>query len=110
MWFKTANEEITERSLKKFLSLRAKLEKLSKMVFATQSGVYNELKRLVKDRFIKSDKLIFNRLNSAISGENNQKIALDSPHRVSNILKETISILNIKIARERKKLQEIKDE
>jgi len=110
MWFKSADKNLLKKSIKQFEELHDKLKVLSKQVYMVQGGTYNQLKKILDDRFVKSHKNIYNRLQAAIKGENNQNISLDAPHKVADILKDTMKLIELKLAKEERKLRIEEDE
>ena len=96
-----------EKNLRRLAHLKSVVHDLSYFVMASQSGGLQVLNNLLNDNLVKSREKIRLKLEQAMIGENNQKIALDAPHRFQTIMREAEEIIDVEIAEEKKELQDI---
>jgi len=75
-----------ERNIIRLEDLKVKVHELGFFAAASQSGGYQALVELLEDKLVKGRELVYNKLKSALIGENNSKIALDAPTRFQGIL------------------------
>ncbi len=94
-----------------------RLEQLSSQVhdlgffaLASNSGGYQSLCALLEENLVKGRPAIQEKLKSALTGENNQKIALDAPTRFQNIMVEAEEIIKREIGREQRELKSLDDD
>jgi len=110
-WLSKIAEADTERirdNISRLHALKKAVHELGYFVFASNSGGYTKLQELLEEKLVQGRPKVFNKLKSALKGENNQKIALDSPSRFQEILiaaEDLVSQEIIKEEREFKKLQ-----
>ena len=111
-WFIEAFSERAriQRNIRRYEELRGKIAGIKKTLFATQSGAYSKIQDLLDDKLVKVNDEISSKLSYLLNGENNQKLVLDSPHRSSDILVETILDVDQKISEEALKLRAIERE
>ena len=101
----------TERITKNILRLEALQEFLHKLAFfvvASNSGGYQSLKTVLEDNLVRGRPKVYNKLKSALMGENNSKIALDSPGNFQKIVFEAEELTKAEIGLEKRKLRELK--
>lgn len=108
-WFVRANKVETDddrimNNILRLENLKNVVHDLGYYVSASQSGGYLSLQKLLEDTLLIDKEKIWNKLNEANIGENNQKIALDSPFRFQNIMRQAEEMLAKEIFQENKKL------
>ena len=106
-WIKEAIGDVhqSERNIKRYRSLKKKFEDAKKRLYATQSGSHFALQELAEEKLVKINADIRDKVNSLICGENNQKKALDSPHKVSAVIDDIILSIDGRIEKELIKLK-----
>lgn len=87
--------------------LRTKIHHLANFVFSFNSGAFNYLEQLLKEKLVLGRPKIYSILSSALYGENNQKIALDSPGRFSEIMRNAELVVDREINQAKKDLKEL---
>lgn len=110
MWFYKISKTDIDRfkmNISKLESLKSIVHKLSDFVVSSNSGGYEVLKSLLDDNLVHGYPLVFNKLQSGLIGENNQKIALDSPSRFKNIMIESEQLIQNEIVKESRKLKKL---
>ncbi len=96
-----------EKNLRRLAHLKSVVHDLSYFVLSSQSGGLKVLSDLLNDNLVKGREKIFYKLEEAMIGENNQKLALDAPHRFQKIMREAEEIIDVEINDEEKKLRDI---
>lgn len=96
-----------ERNIRRLERLRSKVHDLGCFVISSNSGGYTYLKELVEDQLVLGRPAILSKLNEALIGENNQKIALDAPVRFQQIMREAEQIIGQEINKEKRELKEL---
>lgn len=98
-----------ERNIRRLEQLRARVHDLGFLVISSNSGGYVYLKEIVEDRLVLGRPAILSKLKEALVGENNQKIALDSPARYQKIMNEAEILIISEINKEKKELKKVKE-
>mgnify|MGYP001561310188 CR=1 FL=1 len=108
--FKQSESDIEriEHNIARWLSLRDYVHNLGDFVFASQSGGYNCLLKLLDNNLIKSNDNIHKHLHAALVGANNQKVALDSPWKFQYLMRETEKLIEKEIALSNREIRKIK--
>jgi hypothetical protein len=96
-----------ERNIRRLEHMRAKVHDLGYFVMSSNSGGYLYLKELLQDKLVLGRPKLQAKLTEALVGENNQKIALDSPLRFQQIMREAEQIIDREIRKEKKQLKEL---
>ncbi|KKM14853.1 hypothetical protein LCGC14_1701920 [marine sediment metagenome] len=96
-----------ERNIERLNSLRTAVHNLGFFAIASQSGGYQALQDLLDDRLVKGRPVVFEKLKSALTGENNQKLVLDAPTRVQSILNEVEELVQREIIKEERELRSL---
>lgn len=112
MWLDKIAESEADRinnNILRLLELQKQVHHLGYFVVASQSGGYEQLKDILKESVVRGRKLLWAKLNEADIGENNQKLALDSPLRFQHIMREAESMIQLEINKEKKRLRDLKD-
>jgi len=106
-WYKRARTEQDriKYNIRRLNAFKNKVSRTRELLFATQSGGHKLLSQLAEERMAKIHDDISDRLHFLIKGENNQKVALDSPHRAGAILDEIEILVDTKIVDEQRKLE-----
>jgi len=99
-----------ERNIGRLQHLKEKIHELGYFAIASQSGGFTALQTILDDRLVKGRELVYNKLKSALIGENNQKLILDSPTRFQGLMVEAEQLLGIEIGKEQRELQELLSE
>ena len=103
-----ASEETrVARNIDRLEELREMVHELAYYVTASQSGGHNVLEDLLTHRLVLGRPKVHKKLQEALIGENNQKIALDAPTRSQRILLEAEDLIKSEIAKEQRALREI---
>jgi len=87
-------------------SLSKEIHDLSYFVTASQSGAVHILDKLLEEKIVRGRPLVLAKLRQAQFNENNQKLALDAPHRFSAIMREAEEIIAKELAKEKTELVE----
>ena len=112
-WFKKrAMSDVLriQRNITRLEDLKKKIHDLGGFVLATQSGGFQVLSDLLNENIVLGRPNIRERLESALIGENNQKVALDSPQRFQQIMIDVESLVEREIGKEKRGLREILSE
>ncbi len=96
-----------ENNIKRLQALKDKVHDLGFFAVASQSGGYTVLKSLLDDRLVKGREKVYDKLTSALVGENNQKLILDAPTRFQGLMVEAEELINREIGKEQKELREL---
>ena len=87
--------------------LRKKVHDLAYFVVASQSGGHKSLEDLLQEPVVRGRPLVLEKLESALIGENNQKIALDAPTKFQGIMLEAENLIIREINKEAKDLAKL---
>lgn len=113
MWFKkiarTEVERIT-RNILRLETLRSTVHDLSNFVVSSNSGGYEVLKGLLEDKIVLGRPMVYAKLQSALVGENNQKLALDAPMKFQSIMVDAEKLIIGEINKERRELRKLKSD
>lgn len=96
-----------ERNLRRWDAMRKKVHDLGYFVISSNSGGYHYLQEILKDKLIRGCSKLHTKLTEALIGENNQKIALDSPARFQKVMREAEEIIAIEINKAKRELKEL---
>lgn len=109
MWLKRAinDRERIEHNIYRLDKLCSLIHELAYFVIASNSGGFNTLKSLLNDSIVRGRPRVLEKLQSALIGENHQKIALDAPMRFQKLMLEAESLIKHEIGQEKKKLRKI---
>lgn len=113
MWFKKVAKTEVERITRNILrleSLRSIVHDLSLFVVSSNSGGYEVLKNLLGEQIVLGRPRVHAKLQSALVGENNQKLALDAPMKFQSIMVEAEKLIIGEIGKERRELRKLKSE
>ncbi len=107
-WFiRIASDSVRiSRNIKRLEELKNTVHELADFCLASQGGSYQMLKELLQHRLVLGRPLIHSKLQEALIGENNQKVALDAPTRFQRILHESEILINSEINKEYKALRQ----
>lgn len=112
-WFQKVSKSDIERirtNIERLESLRSRVHQLGYFAVASHSGGYNALKDLLEESVVHGRPKVRAKLESALTGENNQKIALDSPSRFQALMFEAEQLIKQEINTENKALREFVNE
>lgn len=87
--------------------LRGKVHDLAYFVVASNSGGYNVLEGMLEDGIVKGRPRVHAKLQAALTGENNQKLALDAPQRVQGLMLEAEKLIDRELHDERSELKKL---
>lgn len=102
-----SEKERIEYNIQRLDHLRSAVKDLGHFVVASQSGGFQVLKELLQQKIVLGNPKIHDSLKSALIGENNSKIALDSPQRFQEIMKNTLGVIDIVMAKQKKELRNL---
>lgn len=97
-------------NIKKLESLCSRVRDLGYFATASNSGGYHTLKKMLTEKTVLGRPKVHAKLQEALVGENNQKVALDSPARFQGIMVEAEKLIQMEIGLEQRALKELKDE
>lgn len=109
-WFHKLSFTEVDRISNNILRLENLLDRVHDLAYfavASNSGGHTALEGLVQDKIVLGRPKIKDKMMTALVGENNQKIALDSPHRFQQIMFEAENLIKIEINQERKELAKL---
>jgi len=109
-WMKkvSASDRIrVEKNINRLEYLRSQVHDLAFFVMSSQSGGLQALSSLLETSLVKGRDRVHAKMEQAMVGENNQKLALDAPHRFQTIMLEAEELINVEIAEEKKSLRDI---
>lgn len=106
-WNKVArsDQERIKENIVRLQSLKNSLHDLSLLSLSSHSNAYHILKSLLEDRLVLGREHLYKKLESALTGENSQKLVLDSPWRFKQIISEAETIVDREIGKENKELR-----
>jgi len=87
--------------------LKQKVHELGYFAVASQSGGYSVLQALLDDQLVKGREKVHDKLESALIGENNQKLVLDAPTRFQRLMVEAEELIDREIGNEKRDLREL---
>ena len=96
-----------QNNLKRLIALKKKVHDLSYFVMSSQSGGYQVLKDLLDEKIVVGRPYVHSKLTEALTGENNQKLALDSPSGFQEIMIQAVKLIQSEIGKEKKELLEL---
>lgn len=105
--FANSDKDRIEKNISRLEDLRLKIHELGYFVFSSNSGGHEILKNLLGDQLVKGRPVIWKKLNQAYIGENNQKIALDSPAGFQFTMIEAEKLIMNEINKEKRDLREL---
>ena len=104
--FKTDTERISF-NIDRLLSIKSLIHELAYVVIASNSSGYRTLESILEIPIVKDREKLYSKLKSALIGQNNQKIALDSPMKFQRIMFEAEVLVGNEIMKEQIKLKKI---
>lgn len=113
MWFfkiaKNERERL-KRNISRLEELRSIVHDLGYFAIASNSGGYQVLEEIINDNVVRGRPKVYEKLQSALIGENNQKIALDAPTRFHAIMIEAEELIHREIGKEQRSLRELESD
>lgn len=109
-WFSKiawADKERILNNIDRLNELKAVVHDLGFFVVASNGGGYQVLQELLQEQLVRGRAKVYNKLKSALIGENNQKVALDAPMTFQRICGEAEDLIDAEINKERKLLKEL---
>ena len=100
-----SDKDRIENNIQRLSDLKDKVHDLGYFVTSSHSGGYFVLEDLLKTQIVKGREQVRDKLNEALTGENNQKIALDAPNRFEAIMREAEQIIEYEIGKEKRELK-----
>lgn len=110
MWLNKVAKSDRERiqtNIYRLENLKQRVHDLGYFVFASQSGGYQVLKQMLNEKLVLGREKVHNKLSSALIGENNSKIALDSPASFQKVMNEAELLISDEINKEKRALHEL---
>ncbi len=74
---------------------------------ASQSGGYQLLLDLLNDKLVKGRERVYDKLKSALHGENGSNLVLDAPSRFQSIMVEAEDLVDKEIIKDKKELRKL---
>ncbi len=108
--FARSDKERIEDNIRRLESLRSTVHDLGYFAIASNSGGFTVLQGLLDDGIVKGRPKVLSKLDEALIGENNQKIALDNPLGFQQIMKEAEELIIREIGKESRELKAIERE
>lgn len=105
-----SDKERVEQNIQRLQTLKQKVHDLGYFAIASNSGGFTVLQELLDDQLVKGRPRVHAKLNEALVGENNQKVALDAPMRFQKIMVEAEALVQREIVKEIKELRKITKE
>ena len=96
-----------EENIERLHSLRAAVHDLGFFTVASQSGGYQALQEMLETNLVKGRPVVYEKLKSALTGENNQKLILDAPTKAQRILIEAEDLIDREIIKEERELKQL---
>lgn len=112
-WFNKvarSEKERTQTNILRLEELRSVVHDLGYFAVASQGGGYQMLKELIDDNLVRGRPQVYEKLQSALIGENNQKIVLDAPTRFQGLMVEAEDLIKREIGKERRYLRKLESE
>lgn len=111
-WFSKFSEHLSdkktiERNKKRLENLKQYLFDLSRVCYMSQGNSFYKIKDLLEEPIVKGRKKIYEKIKSALIGENNQKLVMDSPFEVEKLLREAIELVDKELGKETKDLNNL---
>lgn len=109
-WFHKLSFTEVERinnNILRLENLLAKVHNLGYFAVASNSGGFKALEALIQDKLVLGRPKVKESLMAALIGENNQKIALDSPHKFQQIMFDTENVIKLEINKEKRELAKL---
>jgi len=94
-------------NLDRLRGLLDQIHELGYFAFASQSGSHQVLEKLVNDRLVLGRPKVRHILQSALEGENKQKLVLDSPSRFQSYMNDAEEAITLEINKEIRNLREL---
>ena len=105
---RTASDEARlARNIGRLEELRKSVHELAYFGVASQSGGFHVLQNLLEHRVVLGRPNVHEKLQEALIGENNQKVALDAPMRFQKTLMEAEDLIVGEIGKERRTLRKL---
>lgn len=102
-----SDEQRIANNIQRLEDLHTKIHELAWFAQASGAGSHMALQRILGNNLVLGRPLIHDKLKQALTGENNQKIALDAPNKFQGIMFEAESIIKREISQERRDLQKL---
>jgi len=112
-WFEKYARSDMERIKSNVLrleSLKSRVHDLGYFAIASNSGGFQALGSLVEEQVVRGRPKVLAKLEEALVGENNQKVALDAPVRFQRFMNEAEVLVQAEIGKERRELRELETE
>lgn len=112
-WFtRIARSEVdrVKSNIMRLENLKSTVHDLGYYAIASNSGGYQALKDLLEDNLVQGRPPVYEKLKSALIGENNQKVALDAPMRFQRLINEAEELIQREIGKEQRILRELDSE
>lgn len=109
-WFKRIAFTEIERiktNIARLKQLQSTVHDLAYYVVASNGGGYQVLQELLNDNLVKGRPNVLKKLESALFGENNSKIALDAPMKFQSLMLEAHQLIGREIGKEKQNLREL---
>ena len=108
--FARSDKDRIEDNMKRLESLRSTVHDLGYFAAASNSGGFMVLQDLLDNGIVKGRPKVLSKLDEALIGENNQKIALDNPLGFQEIMKEAEELIIREISKEARALKALERE
>ena len=89
--------------------LRSTVHDLGYFVVSSNSGGFSFLNDLLKESIVLGRPTVQAKLEEALTGENNQKLALDAPMRFQQLMREAEDLIDREIVSEKRQLRELEE-
>jgi len=96
-------------NLNRLDDLSKQIHELGFFAFSSQSGSYQVLEGLINDKLVLGRPKVRHILQSALTGENRQKLVLDSPTRFQSYMNKAEEAISLEINKELRNLRELED-
>ena len=96
-----------EENIERLHSLHSAVHDLGFFTVASQSGGYQALQEMLENNLVKGRPAVYEKLKSALIGENNQKLILDAPTKAQRILIEAEDLISREIIKEERELKQL---
>jgi hypothetical protein len=111
-WFEKFARSDIERirdNIQRLESLKSRVHDLGYFAVASNSGGFQALNTLTQEQLVRGRPKVLAKLEEALVGENNQKVALDAPTRFQRIMTEAEELIQTEIGKEQRELRELVD-